>query len=139
MTNAWIDRVHKLYHGNPTTNHTQCQNTDNQITVSAAITFSIIAGSDASSAVTCSVNVSAMLRDMVGRNEERLFQNVPYDSRNQWRLVANSIIDYLSALLMPLMCPDPCLHEYEQLFRGRLKNELIGTCLASSLSAADAI
>ncbi len=120
MTNAWIDRVHELYHGNPTTNHTQCKNTDNQITVSAAyITFSIIAGSDTSSEVTCSVNTSVMFRDMVGRNEERLMRNVPYDSRKQWRLVANSIIDYLSALLMSLMCPDPCLHECEQLFRDR--------------------
>ena len=120
MTTAWIDRVHKLYFVQPTNKHTHCKGTDNQITVSAAyITFSIIAGSDTSSAVTCSVNTSAMFRDMVGRSEERLMRNVPYDSRKQWRLVANSIIDYLSALLIAVLCPDPCLHEGEQLFRDR--------------------
>jgi hypothetical protein len=55
----------------------------------------------------------------VDRNEERLVRNVPYDSRKQWRIVANSIIDYLSALCIYVMCPDPCLHEGEQLFRDR--------------------
>ena len=74
MTNAWIDRVHELYHGNPTTNHTKCKHADSQITVSkaASTTFSSIAGSDVSRSETCSSNTAVTFRDMVGRNEERL-------------------------------------------------------------------